>query len=343
MDEFIVIGIVMIIIGIVIIYILYQVYLTRQYKTGTETGMENTIITHKNIGKKGDMENQLFQIATLYSIAKKSKCKMCLPKLVQSLPIYKLFNIEMFEYEDIMTDIDIYEQENYENIVIANDSKKYNINGYRQAYKYFDEYKSEIQKIFEPKKEVVEEVRKKLPKKYIAIHIRKGDYEKFYHKWDLLRGFAGCDMKYYKNALDIFLKMYSSEEPKIIVCTDSPKLVRPLIKSLHKDAIMAPVYEDIPGKFSDFCVLYLADCLICSNSTYSWMAGYLRDKNVIIPYPWWNPKGFVDKLVNLNGPYLAYYEWILLDPKTGIRYEEKIDDNNDKTLYIYKLMRGFFC
>ena len=302
-----------------------------------------SIVTATYLGTRGDMGNQIFQLACIIAAGKRSHAITILPTRISILPIIELFDLTQFEWQDVTPEATFYEYDNYERIVIPSDGRIYDINGYRQAYKYFEDFTNDIKNIFTPRIEILNAVRIVVPPEYIAIHIRKGDYMKFMHKIPLLREFRRCQLEYYKRGI---LKLRESyPECPLLVCTDSPKWVTPLLAELDSRAILAPIPNDVNPKFGDFCTLYLANGLVISNSTYSWWAAYLRSKRLVIcPSPWWDPKGFIGSGLGLDGPYLHHPHWWLLHADTGeiLREPNGRDnpDTNSDTLTIYKLIRG---
>lgn len=302
-----------------------------------------SIVTSTCLGTRGDMGNQIFQLACIISASKRSRSNVILPTRLLTLPINTLFNLSMFEFKDITPDATFYEYDNYENIIIPDDGRIYDIRGYRQAYKYFEDNAHDIRTIFTPKSEILNKVRDIVPSQYMAIHIRKGDYIKPMHKIPLLREFRRCQLEYYKAGIRKLREVYPDHI--LIICTDSPNWVSPLLKHLDPNAILSSTIADIDPKFSDFCTLYLANAVVISNSTYSWMASYLNpDRLIICPSPWWDPDGFVGTALGLDGSYLHYPNWWILDADTGDLIREpyrinKVDTNSD-TLALYKLVRG---
>ena len=343
--------------GYIIIIILVSLYLlililTYWYQnpklnnTNTTNNNNNTnmsTVTYTSFGKRGDMGNQIFQLACIIAAGKRSKAKIVLPEQIKTLPLSQLFTFDSFEILNVKPEGIYREYDNYEDITIPSDGKVYDIRGYRQAYKYFEDHSEEIRRIFTPNKSILDRMKEVLPKKYIAVHIRKGDYIKTIHKIPLLREFRRCQLEYYKKGI-IKLKEFYPDYP-VLICTDSPKWVKPLLSELDSAAILAPIPKDLDPKFSDFCTLYLSDGVVISNSTYSFWAAYLRkDHQVIAPSPWWDPSGFIGTGMGLNGPYLQYPDWWLLDTDTGkILYEPHRNntlDTNSDTLNLYKLIRG---
>lgn len=313
------------------------------------TNEKPSIVTHTYMGTRGDMGNQIFQLATLIGAAKRSNANIVLPSRSKDLPMFKLFDME-FEFKDIEIDGVFYEYDNYELINIPKDGKNYDIRGYRQAYKYFDDYRDDVIKTIKIKQELIDKLKPLLPEKYIAVHIRRGDYIKLIHKIPILREFRRCQLSYYQSAIKKIREIYHNEP--LLVCTDSPDWVKTIMKELdpeHSDNIrLAPIHEEISPKFSDFITLYLSQAMVISNSTYSWWAAYLNNENITVcaPTPWWDPDGLIGTGLGLDGPYLHYPSWYLFDTDDGHLVREPYSnkgeklDLNHETLNIYRLIRG---
>ena len=341
--------------GCVIICLIVIIYIIAYF--GVDSNNSNTnvsynitipsTITHSHIGLRGDMGNQMFQLATLYATARKSQAKMVLPPQLQTLPLYQLCNLNHYDRADLNPDHIFHEFSNMEDINVPADGRNYDIRGYRQCYQYFDNYADDIRQLLKPKEKILNQVSQHLPCTYIALHIRKGDYVKLMHKIPLFREFRQCQLAYYINAIKKIREYYPIAP--IVVCTDSVDWVTPIMSQLDSNCMLAPTIDNISPKFSDFCTLYLANAVIISNSTYSWMAAYLNhDKNrpVICPTPWWDPDGFIGKSMALDGPYLHYPPWWLLDTDNGAIIREPQSnignrcDNQNETLNIYRFIRG---
>ncbi|CAH6419956.1 Glycosyltransferase family 11 [uncultured virus] len=309
------------------------------------SNINKSTITHSYLGTRGDMGNQIFQLACVIAAGKRSQANIVFPTKISLLPIIELFDLTKFEWKNISIDATFYEYDNYENIIVPDDGRNYDINGYRQAYKYFEDSAPLIRSIFTPRASILEPVRQGLPPEYIAIHIRKGDYVKLIHKIPLLREFKQCELDYYKAGIRKLREIHP--DCPLLVCTDSPKWATPILAELDSKAILAPVPSDISPKFSDFCTLYLANAVVMSNSTYSWWGSYLNpNRTIIAPTPWWDPDGLIGTGLALSGPYLHHPEWWLLDATTGKIIREphstigELPDNNHETLNLYRLIRG---
>jgi len=302
-------------------------------------------VTHTSIGSRGDMGNQIFQIAATIAAAKRSGADAVFPSHLDSLPITQLFDLSGLALRDVVPAAIFYEYENYEHIVIPPDGRNYDIRGYRQAYNYFEDYADDIRRLFKPKGHILNAVRSVVPERYIAVHIRKGDYVKAMHAIPLLREFKKCSLEYYKAGIRKLRERYPRDA--IMVCTDSPRWVATILHELDSNIMLAPTVENISPKYTDFCVLYEAEAVVMSNSTYSWWACYLRPyRNIICPTPWWDPVGFVGTALGLHGPYLHHPDWYLADAESGniVRYPHQdihnVQETDGDTLNLYKLVRG---
>ncbi len=336
-----------ILIFIILIYIITSI--TLYYRSNpvniNNLGLESTV-TYTSIGTRGDMGNQLFQLACLIAANKRYGAKIVLPSIINTLPLIELFDLSRFEIKDVIPDAIYYEYDNYENIIIPTDGRIYDIRGYRQAYKYFEDHSTDIRELLRPKAEILDIVRNALPTEYIAVHIRKGDYIKWMHNIWLLREFRRCQLKYYQEGIRKMRELYP--ECSVLVCTDSPTDVIPMLSELDTKAELAPIINGISPKFSDFCILYLSNAMTMSNSSYSFWAAYLNPgRTIICPSPWWDEIGFMSTGLNLSGPYLHHSDWLLLDTDTGnvVREPNSLlgekEDLQHETLNLYRLIRGF--
>ena len=147
-------------------------------------------LSPKNTG----LGNVLFQLCFTYSISRKYNLKEDyseLEKLLKILDSYN-FNHRNTIYRNIKTDTNFTHQiklreerdshQLYDNTLIRKIEgyKKNNIfieHSYLQSHKYFDQYREEIQKIFEPDEESLKYITDKYPdflnqKNKISIHLR---------------------------------------------------------------------------------------------------------------------------------------------------------------------------
>lgn len=264
-----------------------------------------SIVTANQIGERGQMGNQLFQIATVLGVAKKNGIQPVFPEKIRELSLNKVFDLRI-ETKDFPVDVTIPERDNYEDIQIPADGRVYSISGYRQSYLYFNNI--DLSKYIQ-----IHPYHLSLPKKYIGIHIRRGDYVN--SSWirqlsQMVDIPTRCELQYYQQAI----KRIHTEYGKIpvIICTDDRKWAQEHLQEIDSTAILNP------DPNLDFQCLYQAPYLIIPNSTFSWWAGYLGQHKVVIsPSYWWHPNGILSRMFGLNQQLICPSSWIFLHPVTG--------------------------
>ena len=148
------------------------------------------------------------------------------------------------------------------------------ISGSFQSEKYFDEKAvRELFKIDEKTKMFISEYYGQLFNEEITgIHVRRGDYLKFPHKWIF------CGLRYYRDAI-----CYIGTDKRYLMCSDDIAWCKRKFKG--KNYFFAENTSPIVD-------LYLqANCTnnIMSNSTFSWWGAWLNEnpnKVVIAPKRW---------------------------------------------------------
>jgi hypothetical protein len=153
----------------------------------------------------------------------------------------------------------------YENVVFS---------GYFQCDKYFKDFKSDIQNIFQfPKLEGIKE-------KSIFIHVRRGDWVGSKSDIDL--------SEYYKTAIN-FIRFKNPSIENVYVISDD-------FEYCFQNKIFKDQFIDISIEYVSMNELETMELMrnckyggICSNSTFSWWGGYLNksdEKVIIFPGKW---------------------------------------------------------
>lgn len=250
----------------------------------------------------GGLGNQLFQIASAYSYARKNNGNLVIPYIKKSgnRQVYwdtLLKNLEKYLVNNFNTSgMDRFEEDcptEYKDIGTLSIKGKF-LNGYFQTSKYFynDEIKDEIKSLFRPDSSFFDSIRdkysdildEKVIDRVIVIHSRRTDYLKFpeYHN--------PLDGDYYKRAVQSILEKV--ENPIFLLCGDDNSFWR-------------QIQNDIPQVFQNhhiilnendiltFTLLQQFKNFIISNSTFIWWCVWLSKdtKNVIAPSRWFGPKG----------------------------------------------------
>lgn len=158
------------------------------------------------------------------------------------------------------------------------------IKGYFQSEKYFINHKEIIKSLFLPSENEIKEVKNELEEKkqnssLVSIHIRRGDYLKFSHHHYVQT------IDYYNSAMKYF------PDSKFFIVSDDMNWAKENIKGENI------IYSDFKDEISDFYSMICCDHNIISNSTFSWWAAYLGQKEnkvIAAPKQWYQHNAKID-------------------------------------------------
>jgi Glycosyl transferase family 11 len=275
------------------------------------------MITHKSIGYSGRLGNQLFQYATLYSLAKSKNFEFGLPS--KNLKVnphgcldmssnkwisYRLDLLDCFDLNvKLLSDTEIsiitknYLEKSFEYDGSINDiTDDTSIDGYFQSEQYFNDYKNELINHLVFKSHIVDSANaalNKLPKrKTVSVHIRRGDYVNN-TTLDLLSS------EYFVTALDFF----TDNDYNFLIVSDDIEWCKSTFQT--GDNLF---FSEKNSQFVDLCILSKCDHNIISNSTFSWWGAWLnknQDKRIIAPKKWF-------KRTDINTNTLIPENWIII-------------------------------
>lgn len=247
------------------------------------------MITFTKLGEFGRLGNQLFQIASTLSIAKKYDTPCVFPTAYQhyndSLPKGDLTSCQIyreprFEYD--MPDLNLYNNQD--------------LQGYFQSYRYFDWCWDEIKHYFEFDRHTLSFCSKLVAEaklnatEIIAVHVRRGDYLNLeqYHPVQT--------KEYYYEAMSRF-----PVGSLFIMLSDDIDWCRENFKADNVLFIHSIETEDL-------CIMSLCDHQIIANSSFSWWGAWLNknpNKKVIAPRKW-----FGEAYANKSTADLLPTNWI---------------------------------
>ena len=223
---------------------------------------------------KGRLGNQMFQYGITRIIAEKNGYNFYLTrdKNLNGQNISDYFNLDMGSIDG---ETHNRYNENYNQVY---DPEIFSVpdftilSGFFQTEKYFTEYREDIKNWF--KIEATEksyELLKKYPiEEYCYIHFRGGDYKDI-PEWLLPKG-------YYDDSISKMKELYP--DLKLLVITDDPNFAGEYFKGI--DVISNSMMDD-------FSMLYFSKFCIIPNSSFSWWAAWLSNKEVTIaPLGWIN-------------------------------------------------------
>ena len=254
---------------------------------------------------KGQLGNQMFEIATALSLAWDNDAVAYFPDLREK----DKFNIQR-NFEKVFFRINAdtpprevlseYEEQDhtFQAIPFTPDMKIY---GFYQSEKYFKHYREEIVELFQPVPEIMDYLHEKYAEiidhpKTVAIHVRS------YFAEDPNRScFHLCSRQYFTNAMELF----PDEDTLFVVFSDQMWWCKFAFRKFERQVI----YIEDESYHHDFYLMSLCKNNIISNSSFSWWAAYLNqnpEKVVVAPAKWMRNK-------NLDDQDMVPEDWIKVD------------------------------
>jgi len=244
-------------------------------------------ISFNLLGNYGRLGNQMFQYATLKSIATKHGYEFTIPpsdfrdpwhdhQLFDAFKLYSLSksNIRINDAQKrVNEEYFHFDQELYENC-----PDNVDLLGYFQTEKYFLEISEEVKKDFTFKENILsvaKDYRSQIDSdEVISLHVRRGDYVN--QPWH-----GCCPLEYYQKALS----MLDNDLP-VIIFTDDPNWV--LNENIFESDRFYVSHRN--SNLFDMCLMTLCDYHIIANSSFSWWGAWLSNsKKVIAPQRWFGP------------------------------------------------------
>ena len=255
------------------------------------------MLTFTKLGKLGRLGNQMFQIASVIGISKRSGVGFCFPdweyqnffkkRLPEMVVVPQMSGEEgLSDYRDLRP--------------VINTATNINLNGYFQSHLYFDYCRDEILSYFDLKEEYIKELRYRHPNVHNSnsIHVRRGDYL-------LLENYHPTqDIEYYSKAINYLGKdeMYYVFSDDIEWCRENFKNYNCAFIEYRKHnkeetvTLNEPEREADSRKYMKEDVLELFLMSLCknniiANSSFSWWAAYLnknKNKKIVAPQKWFS-------------------------------------------------------
>jgi hypothetical protein len=244
-------------------------------------------ISFNMLGHHGRLGNQMFQYATLKSLAYKNNYDFTIPpsdfrdpwhdhQLLDGFELYSLPK-ENVRYNNVQQRLS--EQHfHFDSVVYENCPDNVDIFGYFQTEKYFVSIKDDVKKDFTfkdnirtPAKEYFESIESD---SVISLHIRRGDYVN--QPWH-----GCCSLEYYQEALSSM-----SPDLPVIIFSDDPEW------ALNQELFESDRFYVSQGNSNlfDMCLMTFCDHHIIANSSFSWWGAWLSDaKKIVAPRRWFGP------------------------------------------------------
>jgi hypothetical protein len=246
--------------------------------------------------------NRLFQIASIYGLSRKHGCKFIIdPKFIKESPHskadYSRFYREYISYSNIEWDRED-ESSNAPAKYLSQQCLKTNtlFYGFFQSAKYFQDYRSDILRMFSPNEDEIEYINRKFrPEGAAFIHVRLGDYvtnAAFYINLE----------NYYKEAISL---MKIIGVTRFLVVSNDPELCLTKYPMLIGDEFdhVGEIKDAPSSSSSELITLFLMKMCsaggICPNSSFSWWGGWLNEnpeKIITLPNKWFNTDQIFDDI-----------------------------------------------
>lgn len=256
----------------------------------------------------GRLGNNMFQIATTLSLAKKSGDGVIFPHTTYAGHRgIKPVDLSIFGYDFPRGELPEYNtryEEKDDNYSPVPCLKNMTLSGFYQSYQYFDDIREElINKYFVPNDEIKEKLSKfEISPNATGVSVRRGDYIM------LQQNHCVLSSEYYNNAFE----QYCGDSDQLFVFSDDFDWCKETF-----GGNVNYVQESIGVQL--FLMTKMRN-LVLSNSTFAWWGAYLNNTtgNIVMPNPWYGPN------YDGRGKGLIYPSWKVLkhdrrmEPWTGM-------------------------
>lgn len=229
------------------------------------------LVTFNMLGRYGRLANQMYQIAGVIGVARRNGLDFAFPQWInwdhkerfgssEDCDIYKYFENQLPLYDGpALPDHPV--QWGFHDVRL---NKSVSLSGHFQSERYFEHALMEVKWYLRMKDEPP-------LSDYVAIHVRRGDYDDKYH--------PRIPESYYRTAMRGF------PGRKFLVFSDDIQACKEMFGSEVE-------YSESRDYLEDFKLMKSCHSFIIGNSSYSAMAAVLGDaeeKQVVAPRPWFGP------------------------------------------------------
>ena len=267
------------------------------------------MLTYSKLGINGRLGNQMFQFATTYAAAKRLGVNFFLYERIKNdASKYEVINdLLEFNVKSAQECQWIQNPEDYIKLYKESIKQRFlephfhytpefhslkdstDIEGYFQCEKYFSDYKSELCKLFEPvmKSDVCRQYEQLIgTKKYISVHVRRGDYVNLSHYHANL-----ANTYYYFKAITQLKQTHP--ETKFLVFSDDVDFCKDYFSKYFEENLED--FEYVVGTSAPEEIYLQSLCFgnVIANSSFSWWGAWLNknDGPVVAPKVWFGPDG----------------------------------------------------
>ena len=278
---------------------------------------------------RGGLGNQLFCYAFGYAIAKQNGAQLLIDSSMNDSGIQRDLEIQKFKIQYLRRIAIRYAKNKFLRLIGYNyirrkfqiglltktysdeecyiSFKKISIKhstyfrGYWQNYRFFEEYRKEIQDMMKfvdkPSAGFDKWLRELEKSNSVSVHIRRGDYITL--GWQL-------NEQYYIDAINDIIS--NNINTKLYIFSDDLEYCKQFINKYYKDIEVSYVeYESDNRTVEDLILMSHCKQMILANSSYSWWAAYLNKKSnprIICPvYKQWKESYYPDEWEKVKVSY----------------------------------------
>jgi len=246
------------------------------------------MIAYSQLGKNGQLGNQMFQYAALYGVGFLRGYEVCIPEEGHRLrEVFKLGSAKDIVADKIMR---MYKEPEF--VFNANVwclPKNIDLFGYFQSEIYFAHCEDRIREEFAFNDKIVNRANDYLQlhsiifdKPTVSIHVRRGDYlnKSEYH--------ANLPIQYYRKLAAGVTRSAPEQEIRFLIFSDDVEWCEENL-GIDNSNIVDSGYDAV-----DLNIMTRCDAHIIANSSFSWWGAWLSNcnrENVFAPKEWFGPAG----------------------------------------------------
>ncbi|XP_052784252.1 galactoside alpha-(1,2)-fucosyltransferase 1-like [Mya arenaria] len=263
----------------------------------------NTYMSFK--GPQGRAGNLMFQIAALIGVAKR---RGFTPQLR-----YNHFMFEWFQMSRLYVNVSAVNETNvgeekygtYQRAVESLDGgQNWTLGGYRQSWKYFDNAKDEVRKIFTLKAEFTDKANAFLHNisstgvVNVCVHVRRGDITS---DANVKLGYVPSDATYLKRSMEYFRSMFRKKTVHFVFISNGMEWCKSITSG--PDVYYSPFKEAV----LDFALMVCCDHVIITIGSFGWWGAWLSGGITVYDSSWPTNDTYVGEGMNRSDYYPEHW------------------------------------
>ncbi|XP_052815628.1 galactoside alpha-(1,2)-fucosyltransferase 2-like isoform X1 [Mya arenaria] len=263
----------------------------------------NTYISSK--GPQGRAGNIMFEIAALIGVAKR--------RGFTPQSRYNHYIFKWFEMPRIYVNVPAVNEKNvgevkygtYQKEVESLDcGQNWTLGGYRCSWKYFNNAKDEVRKVFTLKAEFTDKANAFLQNLSstgavnVCVHVRRGDMAK---DANIKLGYVPSDATYLNRSMEYFRNMFRKKTVHFVVISNGMEWCQN--NTSGPDVFYSPFKEAV----LDFALMVCCDHVIITIGTFGWWGAWLSGGITVYDSSWPTQYTFVGKGLNRSDYYPKHW------------------------------------